>query len=144
MVSYMHVPLMIVSVFVVLEIWRFWYCIERLGFIKEVGRRAPGLIHGDILAVTFAAMPFVLAITDWFQVIPPNQTLPLLPVMTVFMSIACLGGCLYVLRNSKGRIVGHWAGTREAALRTVAALQIIDAAELAYALNVIHKYSAKK
>lgn len=138
MVSYMHIPLVIASILALLAIWRFWYCINHLGFTREVGCRAPSLIHGDILAVTFAAQPFVLAIVDWFQIMLPNQSVPLPSFLTVILSIACLGGCAYALRNSQDRIAGHWAGTKESALRTVAALRIINAAELTYALESIN------
>jgi len=138
MISYMHFPLVIACILVLLAIWRFWYCIDRMGFTKEVGRRAPSLIHGDILAVTFAAQPFVLAIVDWFQIILPEQSVPLPSFLMVILSITCLGACAYLLRNSSERIAGHWAGTRESALRTVAALRIINAAELTYALDSIN------
>lgn len=138
MISFMHFPLVIASFLVLLAIWRFWYCIDRMGFSKEVGRRAPSLIHGDILAATFAAQPFVLAIVDWFQLMLPNQLAPLPAFLTVFLSIACLGSCAYILRNSRDRIAGHWAGTRESALRTIAALRIINAAELTYALDSLN------
>ncbi len=139
MISFIHLFLAITSFLVILAIWRFWYFINRMGFTKEVGRRAPELIHGDILAISFAGLPFVLAIIDWFQIVLPNQLEPLPSALTAFLSIACLGGCLYALRNSQGRIVGHWAGTRESALRTVAALRIINAAELTSALDVNQK-----
>lgn len=46
---------------------------------------------------------------------------------------------MFMLRQSGERFAGYWAGTRESALRTVAALRIIDAAELARALDVAHK-----
>lgn len=136
MISYIHLFLAITSFLVILAIWRFWYCIDCMGFTREVGHRAPELVHGDIVAVTFAALPFVLAIIDWFQIVLPNQSEPIPSALSAFLSIACLGGCLYALRDSQGRIAGHWAGTRESALRTVAALRIIDAAELASALDV--------
>ena len=139
MISYIHIPLIIVSFCVLLAIWRFWYCINHLGFTREVGRRAPQLAQGDILAVTFAAQPFVLAIFDWFQIMLPNWSAPIPSGLTAFMSIACLGCCAYVLRNSTERIAGHWVGTREGALRTVAALRIIDAAELAFVLDAHRK-----
>jgi hypothetical protein len=138
MISYIHLPLVITSFLVILAIWRFWYCINRMGFTKEVGRRAPSLVHGDILAFTLAAQPLVLSIVDWFQIMLPNQSTPLPSFLTVFLSISCLGGCAYILRNSRDRIAGHWAGTRESALRTVAALRIINAAELTYVLESLN------
>ncbi len=138
MVSYIHLFLVINSSLVVLAIWRFWYCINRMGFTKEVGRLAPELARGDILAVTFASQPIVLAIIDWFQIVLPNQSHPLPSAITVFLSIACFCGCVCVLRNSHARLSGHWAGAREGALRTVAALRIISAAELRYVMNNVN------
>jgi hypothetical protein len=51
---------------------------------------------------------------------------------------------VFVLRNSGGRFAGNWAGTRESALRTIAALRIIDAAELAHALGVVGQHENQK
>lgn len=51
---------------------------------------------------------------------------------------------MFMLRNSGERFAGHWAGTRESAVRTVAALRIIDAAELAHALGVLQEHEARQ
>jgi hypothetical protein len=49
-----------------------------------------------------------------------------------------------MLSNSGERFAGHWAGARESAVRTVAALRIIDAAELARALDVLQQHEARQ
>ena len=46
---------------------------------------------------------------------------------------------LLLLKNTGERLAHSWAGSREGALRVVAMLRIIDAAELAYALQYIQE-----
>jgi len=142
MISYIHAPVIALCFFILLSMWRFWVCIDRLGFTREVGRRAPSMIQGDILAASFAIMPFLVAAVDWFGITLPRQSAPIPPYAAAFISLACLGGCMFILRNSGERFAGHWAGTRESALRTVAALRILDAAELAHALDYLHAHEA--
>lgn len=86
----------------------------------------------------------MVAAVDWFGITLPRQSAPIAPGMAAFISVACLGGCVFVLRNTGERFAGHWAGTRESALRTVAALRIIDAAELAHALDVLQQHEARQ
>ena len=144
MVSYLHLPIVVLCFFLLLAMWRFWACIDRMGFTREVGKRAPSMIHGDILAAVFAIMPFLIAAVDWLGVPLPRQPAPISPLLAVVLSGGCLGACVFILRNSGERFAGHWAGTRESALRTVAALRIIDAAELAHALNVAQQHEARQ
>lgn len=140
MISYIHTPVLAACFFTLLFMRRWWTCIDRMGFLREVGRRAPSLVQGDILAATLAIVPFLVAAVDWFGITLPRQSAPIAPGMAAFISLACLGGCVFVLRNSGERFAGHWAGTRESALRTIAALRIIDAAELAHALDVMQQF----
>ena len=143
MISYFHAPLIAVCFFILLAMWRFWVCIDRMGFMREVSRRAPSLFHGDLVAAILAFMPFLLAVVDWTGIALPRQDAPLSPYAAVFISLGCLLGCMFMLRQSGERFAGHWAGTRESALRTVAALRIIDAAELAHALDVAQQHEAR-
>ena len=46
MVSYIHLPIVALCSFILLAIWRLWVCIDRLGFMREVSRRAPTMFHG--------------------------------------------------------------------------------------------------
>ncbi|MBY4796674.1 hypothetical protein [Burkholderia multivorans] len=142
MVSYIHAPLVAICFFILLAMWRFWSCIDRMGFMREVSRRAPSMLHGDLVAGILAFMPFLLALIDWTGITLPRQDGPISPYVAVFLSLGCLLGCMFTLRQSGERFAGHWAGTRESALRTVAALRIIDAAELAHALSVLHQHEA--
>lgn len=144
MISYIHAPVLVLCFLILLSMRRWWLCIDRLGFTREVGRRAPSLIQGDILAATLAIIPFLVAAVDWFGIILPRQSAPISSGMAAFISLACLGGYVFVLRNSGERFAGHWAGTRESALRTVAALRIIDATELAHTLNVLQQHESRQ
>lgn len=137
MISYIHLLVMVPCFFTLLFMWRWWTCIHRLGLTNEVGRRAPSLIKGDILAASFAAMSFPVAVIDWFEITLPHQSAPTPSGMCVLISIGCFIGCMTALANSSGRLAGSWAGTRESALRTVAALRIIDAAEIATTLDAL-------
>lgn len=143
MISALYAPILVLCFLVLLSMRRWWLCIDRLGFTREVGRRAPSLVQGDIFAATLALLPFLVAAVDWFDVTLPGRSTTISPTMAVFTSLACLGGCVFVvLRDSGERFAGHWAGTRESALRTVATLRIIDAAELAHALKVLEEHEA--
>lgn len=140
MISYWHMPALAICFFIIMFVRRWWICIERLGFTREVTRRAPSLFHGDLIVVTLAITPFLLAAIDWSGIILPRMEVPVSPSIAVFMTWACTGLALFLVINSGERIAGNWAGTRESALRTVAALRIIDAAELAQVLEVMQKY----
>lgn len=142
MITYLHLPIMALSFLILQAAWRFWVCMDRMGLTREVGRRAPWMFQGDLLASTFALMPFILALVDWAGLGGPLRSGPVPSYMTVILSIACLLGCTLIWRQSGERFAGHWAGTRESALRTVAALRIIDAVELAHALDVAQQHEA--
>lgn len=144
MISYIHIPVLAICFFTLMFMRRWWQCVDRLGFTREIGRRAPSLVQGDILAATFAILPFLIAAVDWSGVVLPGQSSPTPSWMAAVISLSCLSGCVFVLRNSGGRFAGNWAGTRESALRTVAALRIIDAAELAHALGVVGQHEDQK
>lgn len=144
MISYIHAPVLAICFFILLSMRRWWVCVDRLGFVREVGRRAPSLVQGDILAAILALLPFLVAAVDSFGITLPRQLAPVSPGLEAFVSLACLLGCVAVLRNSGERFAGHWAGTRESALRTVAALRIIDAVELAHALEVCRQHEARQ
>ena len=143
MVSYIHLPIIVICFFVLMFMRRWWLCVDRMGYTKEVGRRAPSLVQRDILAATFAIMPFALAAVDWFSIALPGQAAPIPSMLAAIMSLGCVGGVIFILKNTGDRFAGNWAGTRESALRTVAALRIIDAAELAHALDVAQQHEAR-
>ncbi|WP_252958953.1 hypothetical protein [Pseudomonas simiae] len=143
MISLIQLPILAVCSALLLDMRRFWICIYRMGSLREVGRRAPALLLGDILVASLTFLPFLIAAIDWFGIPLPYQEGPVSPKIAAVLSVGCLGGALLVLRDSGNRFAGHWAGTREGALRTVAALRIIDAAELAYALDFAQQREAR-
>lgn len=95
------------------------------------------MLQRDILAAVFACLPFVIALALWVGITLPDQPKPLSPLLAAFLSLACLCVCIFILGRNGGRFSGHWAGSKESALRTVAALRLIDAAELNHALTVM-------
>lgn len=139
MISYSHLPIVALCTFILIAIWRLWACIDRLGFMREVSRRAPAMFQGHLLAAVFAIMPFLIATVDWFGITLPHQAAPINSTLAVFISMACLGSCALLLKNTGERLALSWAGSREGALRVVATLRIIDAAELAYALQYVQE-----
>lgn len=143
MISYIHLPILAFCSFLLIFTYRFWVCVDRMGHMKEVSRRAPMLIQRDILAAVFAMVPFAMASIDWFEITLPRQTAPIPPLFCVLLSIGCVCTCLGILQNTLDRLAGSWSGTRESALRTVAALRIIDAVDLAYAMHFIQQTEAK-
>lgn len=68
MISFIQLPILAVCFFLLLAMRRFWICIDKMGFLREVGRRAPALVHTDILVASLAFLPFVIAAVDWFFV----------------------------------------------------------------------------
>jgi hypothetical protein len=139
MISYFHLPIIVFCFFLLMFMRRWWMCIDRMGYVKEVGHRAPSLIHGDIVAAVFAIMPFLLAVYDWSGLTLPRHSVPISPSIAVFLSVVCVAVAVSILRNSGERFQGSWAGSRESALRTIATLRIIDAAELAHALKYVQE-----
>lgn len=143
MVSYAHILPLVVCFFILMSLRRFWLCIGRFGSVKEVSRRAPELIQFDLLAAALAVMPFLLAIADWIEIVLPRTTGPISTTLAVLISFACALASALMVSKAEARIAGSWAGTRESALRTLAALQIIDAAELAYSLRFSKQFQAE-
>lgn len=139
MISLLHLPILVVCSFTLVGMYRFWACIDRMGFTREVSKRSPSLIHGDLLAAAGAITPFFLAAIDWSGFTFPGHPEPAPSIVIALCSLGCMGVCIHMLRNADGRIAGHWEGSRESAIRTLAALRIIDAAELTYAMKKVNE-----
>jgi hypothetical protein len=121
MITYIHIPILVLTFFVLLSMWRFWISIHRMGYLREMKERAPFMLLRDILAAAFACMPLVIATTFWLGVTLPTQAGPVSPLLAAFMSLICMGTSIAVLGRSGERFAGHWAGTRKNALRIVEA-----------------------
>lgn len=133
-IQMIHAPVLVACVLLLVFLYRFWRCIELLGYTREVGRRAPMLVHKDILTATAALVPFGLATCDWFRLVD-------LPSMLLgWSSVGCFFVAAQLICTNGERMAASWAGSRESALRTVAMLRIIDAAQLAHALEVCQRY----
>jgi hypothetical protein len=137
MISYFHILIIALCAFILLAIWRLWVCIDRLNCMREVTRRAPSMFQGHLLAAVLAIAPLLIAVVTWSGITLPHQPAPMNAYLAVFISAACLGGCLLLLKNAFEYLALSWAGSRVGALRVVAMLRIIDAAELAYALQYV-------
>jgi len=135
MISLIYLPLLVICFFTLIALYRFWTCIDRMGFTREVSRRAPLLLQGDMIAFCASLAPFFLAAIDLLDVTLPGQLEPVPSGIAAFLSLASLGLCFYMLRSAGERITPNWEGSRESAIRTLAALRIIDATELAYAIK---------
>ena len=144
MISYMHFPILILCGFSLFAMWRFWACINRLGYLQEVGRRDPSMLTRDLAAAICVLMPFVIAAMDWFTILLPRSSTPISPSVAVFFSMSCLVAFVFILKDSGERFVGHWTGTRKSALHTLAKLGIINADELEYGLQAIQAYETNR
>jgi len=135
MISYSYLPMLVLSTFLIISIRRFWICTARMGLMLELSRRAPKLLHRDTMAAVLALVPFSMAFLDWFGITLPRQSAPIPPLLGVILAAGSLGASITILNNSLHRLAGSWAGTRESVLRTLAAMQIIDATELAFTMT---------
>lgn len=143
MISYLYLPILTFCTFVLISIRRYWVCVDRLGYMKEVSKRAPSLLQRDLIAAVLAMVPFAMAAIDWFGITLPRQSAPIPSGFAALLSVCCVCACIGALNNTFERLAGNWAGTRESALRTVASLRIIDQAELAAAMNISSNRGAK-
>ena len=135
MISYAYLPMLVLSTFLIISIRRFWICTARMGLMLELSRRAPKLLHRDIMAAVLALVPYAMAFIDWSGITLPRQSAPIPPLLGALMAAGSLGASFLILNNSLHRLAGNWAGTRESVLRTLAAVQIIDATELAFSMH---------
>jgi hypothetical protein len=117
-----------------LAIVRFWYWLHRLGYTGEVVGRAPNMLALDGVSLLMAALSGYWSLHGWFGLtLPLLQDGPMADWQVAFLAIVTSVGCCVVAYFNAGERFTHpsLAGMREAALRTLAALRIIDAVELA-------------
>lgn len=136
MISYAYFPMLVLSAFLIISIRRFWICADRMGFMRELSRRAPMLLKRDIMAAVLALVPISMALIDWLGITLPRQSVPMPPLLGVILAAGSLGASVAVLHNTLDRLAGSWAGTKESVLRTIAALQIIESTELGYRARI--------
>lgn len=126
MITIIHLPLILVCFFIAISIHRFWACVRKMGFTKEINARAPLMVHRDVFAAALVLTPVMIAVANWSSLTLPRHSTPISSTLSVWISICLLAASLFTLRDSLERVAGSWAGTRESVLRTIAALRIID------------------
>ncbi|MGE8518270.1 MAG: hypothetical protein ACN6OM_16770 [Alcaligenes nematophilus] len=132
-----------------LAIYRFWSCARRLSpeYYRELIRRAPLMKALDVVAIGMAVFTAYYAAMGWFGFTLPfidDEPLPawMNVLMSAVTSVACVG---VVWTNAPNRFTQPtWGGMRESVVRTLAALRIIEAAEVAHALNIINAREVHK
>jgi hypothetical protein len=132
-------------VIIVIAIYRYWVSVRRIGYFDEVVRRAPDWLPLDSAAVCAAGFVLYFATMGWWGfTIPILHEEPLPEWANMLMSLVSTIGCIGLAYYNAGMRFEHpsWVGMRESALRSVAALRIIDAIELARLLEIAqqHKY----
>lgn len=130
---------------IIIAIYRYWVSVRRIGYFDEVVRRAPDWLPLDSVAVCAAGFVVYYAVMGWWGfTIPMLNEEPLPKWANMFMAIASSFVCIGLAYYNAGMRFEHpsWVGMRESALRSVAALRIIDAIELARLLEIAqqHKY----
>ncbi|PWK36414.1 hypothetical protein [Cupriavidus plantarum] len=132
-----------------LAIYRFWSCARRLSpeYCRELVRRAPLMKALDVVAIGMAVFTVYYAAMGWFGFTLPfidDEPLPswMNVLLSAVTSVACVG---VVWTNAPNRFTQPtWGGMRESVVRTLAALRIIEAAEVAHALNIINAREVQK
>lgn len=132
-----------------LAIYRFWSCARRLSpeYYRELVRRAPLMKALDVVAIGMAAFTAYYAAMGWFGFTLPfidDEPLPswMNVLLSAVTSVACVG---VVWTNAPNRFTQPTrGGMRESVVRTLAALRIIEAAEVAHAVNIINAREVHK
>lgn len=131
---------------IVIAIYRYWVSVRKLGYFDEVVRRAPNWLSLDSLAVCAAGFVVYYAAMGWwgFTIQMLNEE-PLPKWAIVFMAMASSFVCIGLAYYNAGMRFEHpsWLGMRESALRSIAALRIIDAIELARLLEIAQQYETR-
>ncbi|MBB1625956.1 hypothetical protein [Achromobacter sp. UMC71] len=140
---------LVVVVLLCFPIYRFWACARRLSpeHYRELIRRAPLMRTLDAIAFLMAAFTaYYAAMGLWGFTLPPLDDEPLPAWMNILLSAVTSVGCFGVIwTNAPNRFTDPtWGGMRESVVRTLAALRIIEAAEVAHALNIINTREAHK
>ena len=135
---------MIPAALMSLAIVRYWYWLRRLGYAGEVVGHAPNMLALDGVSLLMAALSAYWSLHGWFGVtLPILQDGPMADWQVTFMTIVSTCACCAVAYFNAGQRFVHpsMAGMREAALRTLAALRIIDAVELGRLVEKGQRYA---
>jgi hypothetical protein len=135
---------LIPAVLMSLAIVRYWHWLRRLGYAGEVVGHVPNMLALDGVSLLMAALSAYWSLHGWFGVtLPILQDGPMADWQVTFMAIVSTGACCAVAYFNAGQRFVHpsMAGMRDAALRTLAALRIIDAVELGRLVEKGQRYA---
>lgn len=125
----------------------FWRDVRRFGKWKKTIGQEFHLFAMDGVSVYLALMVVYFAAHDWFGVtLPLFDEDPFMSWQATLLAVASMTASLSIgYFNGRERFVTPtYAGRREATLRFLASRQIIEAAEVAHALNVLHQHEARQ
>lgn len=121
----------------------FWRDVRRFGKWKATIGREVHMFAMDGLSIYAALMVAYFAANDWYGfTLPLFSEGQLMSWQATLLAVACAVTSLSIgYFNGRERFVTPtYAGRREATLRFLASRQIIDAAEVAHALDVMQQY----
>jgi len=121
----------------------FWRDVRRFGKWKETIGREVHMFAMDGVSIYAALMVAYFAANDWYGfTLPLFSQGQLMSWQATLLAVACAVTSLSIgYFNGRERfLTPTYAGRREATLRFLASRQTIEAAELAYALEVMQKY----
>lgn len=124
--------LLVPSMLSIYVISAYWTSLRRLGFAGEVIGRAPSMLIFDLVAIYAALMVAYWAAHAWTgYALTLFPTAPQTEGGTFFVALVCFFALATILRLNAGDrfTVPSVAGIKEAAVRSLLTLRIIDRAE---------------
>lgn len=142
-----HVMTLVPVFLILIGLFRFWRFVYQIGFLREVIRRARNMVALDAVTVGLSVLTGYYAAMHWWGFSLPILGGVLPDWQTDLFAVGSVAGCVGMARvNSWGRFDGpvSVAGMMESSLHTLAYLDILNAAELAHALELLQKHSARQ
>ena len=131
MLTAIYVACWLIAAFGVKVLWQFWRTIDRLGYVREVSRRASAFYERNLFA-------FAAALT-----LP--VTLPIDPAwMRPLLAVSCLIAGLYGIWQTIPWLAVSKLKAVEKSVRFLYALDIVTDDDLMYALKTIQQYKAER
>ncbi|RMH94404.1 hypothetical protein EBB59_01530 [Lysobacter pythonis] len=110
----------------------YWRSLARIGFVGEVVGRAPNMLIFDLMAIYAALMVGYWSLHAWTgHALTVFPSAPQTDAGTLLAALACFFALVMILRLNAGDrfTTPTVAGIREAAVRSLLTLRIIDHAE---------------
>lgn len=124
--------ILVPSVLSIYVISAYWVSLRKLGFAGEVVGRAPSMLIFDLVAIYTALLVPYWALHAWTgYALTLFPTAPQTEGGTLFVALVCFFALVVILRLNAGDrfTVPSVAGIKEAAVRSLLTLRIIDHAE---------------